>query len=67
MRIGARVQCMTPRGHGVALLRLERDGLAVLEVDEQPPLEHEEELVLVVVLVPVEVALDDRRGARRRR
>jgi hypothetical protein len=46
-------------GHAVALVGLERHGLGVLEVDEQPALEHEEELVLVVVLVPVEVALDD--------
>src|SRR5262245_61999210 len=30
-----------------------------LEVEQQPALEHEEELVLAVVLVPVELALED--------
>jgi len=39
--------------------RLERDGVAAFDVDDEPAVHDEEELVLVVVLVPVEVALDD--------
>jgi hypothetical protein len=31
---------------------------AILQVDEQPTLHHEEELVLFVVMVPMELALD---------
>jgi hypothetical protein len=55
--------CPRPVHHAsrdrVALVALERHRVAVLEVDQQPAVEHEEELVLVVVLVPVEVAFDD--------
>ena len=40
-----------------ALVLVELDG-AVLQVNEELPLQHEEELVLVVVLVPVELALE---------
>src|SRR4051794_23342647 len=45
-------------GDGVALMGIERHGLAVFEVDEQPAVEDEEELVGLVVLVPVEVAVE---------
>src|SRR5580700_7492928 len=38
--------------HDEALVRLELDR-ALLEVDDEAPLEHEEELIVVVVLVPV--------------
>src|SRR3954469_2280756 len=47
-----------PARHRVALARLERHRLAALDVDHEPAVHDEEELVLVVVLVPVEVALD---------
>jgi hypothetical protein len=46
-------------GYGVALVLPEGDRLAALDVDEELPVEHEEELVFVVVLVPVEFPLDD--------
>lgn len=46
-------------GHRVGLVDIESDGVAVLEVDEQLALEGEEELIFVVVLVPVEVPFDD--------
>src|SRR4051794_39675852 len=42
----------------VALVAVERDRVAVLEVDEQPAVEDEEEFVGVVVLVPVEVPVE---------
>src|SRR5262249_32888362 len=44
--------------HDEALERLELDR-AVLEVDEEAALEHEEELVVLVVLVPVVLTLED--------
>src|SRR4051794_10582620 len=47
-----------PARHRVALARLERHRLAALDVDDEPAVHDEEELVLVVVAVPVEVALD---------
>jgi hypothetical protein len=37
---------------------LERDGVAILEIDQQPPLEHQEELVLIIVVMPVKVTLN---------
>ena len=58
VRTGARVRWTTPRRDRERLVRLEHDGVRVLDVDLQLPREHEEELVLDVVLVPVEVALD---------
>ena len=39
-------------------MRLKDDCLIVLEIDEQLAVEHEEELVGVVVLVPMKVTLD---------
>ena len=59
VRWGARVRCTTPRGTVKRLLRVERDGGLLVEVDQQPAGQDEEELVRVVVLVPVEVAVDD--------
>src|SRR5690349_11589226 len=44
--------------HDEAFLRLEDDA-ALLEIDDEVALEHEEELVVVVVLVPVILALHD--------
>ena len=57
VRSGARVRCDNPLGNDDALARLEREGL-VVEIDEQAAFEHVEELILVVVLVPVVFALD---------
>jgi hypothetical protein len=48
-----------PPRHHEALVRLERDGPLALQVDQEPPLEDDEELVLGLVAVPVEVALED--------
>ena len=48
-----------PVGHGEALVRIERHRLVPLDVDWQLAREHEEELVFVVVLVPVKVAVED--------
>jgi hypothetical protein len=45
---GDRVSLVSPQGHRLALV----------EVDQQLSLEHQEELILVEVLVPVKVALD---------
>ena len=49
---------LDPAGHCVALMRLEHDGVAILQIDQQLTLEHQEELIRVVVMVPVEVTLD---------
>ena len=43
-------------GYGVAVMRFEGDG-PVLQVNEEPSLEDEEELVFLLVLVPVEFSL----------
>jgi len=43
----------------VALVGAERHRVPILRVDQQLSVEHEEELVGVVVLVPVELAFDD--------
>jgi hypothetical protein len=40
------------------MMAFERDRVRALDVDHQRPVEDEEELVLDLVLVPVEVALD---------
>jgi len=45
-------------GHGEALARTERDG-APVQVDLKAAIDDIEELVLFVVLVPVELALHD--------
>jgi len=46
--------------HAASLVRADGDrALVWLQIDRQLALDDEEELVLVVVLVPVEVALDD--------
>ena len=58
MRRGARVRCRTHLGTVKRLLRTEHDGLPVLQVDVELAFEHEQELVGVVVLVPVELTLD---------
>src|SRR5262249_11472799 len=47
-----------PLWHRVPLLRSQPHSLAALELKHELPLENEEELVLLVVLVPMEVALD---------
>ena len=59
VRLGARVRCTTPLATLKPWLGSRVTVSRVLDVDQQPALEHEEELVLVVVLVPVEVAFDD--------
>ncbi len=43
-------------GYGEAVMRFEGDG-PVFQVNEEPSLEDEEELVFLVVLVPVEFSL----------
>jgi hypothetical protein len=48
-RSGARVRCTTPLG----AVRLR------IEIDQEESLEHEEELVVVLMLVPVILALHD--------
>ena len=48
-----------PTGDRVAAMAIESDGLRVLDVDQELSVQDQEELVLVVVLVPVELALDD--------
>jgi hypothetical protein len=45
--------------HGVALMAIESYGAPALKVDQQLAVEHEEELVLLIVFVPMEVALKD--------
>ena len=67
VRTGARVRCSTPLRDGVALMGLERDRVAILEIDQQPSLEHQEELVLVIVVMPVKVTLDHPESDHRRR
>jgi hypothetical protein len=47
--------------HRVSLVVSEDDRLAILEIDQQLALENQEELVSVIVLVPVELA-----GSRKR-
>ena len=47
-----------PLGHHEALARRQFHG-AALQVDEESPLHHIKELVLVVMLVPVILALQD--------
>src|SRR5436190_4733678 len=44
--------------HRAGLVRAERDRLAAGDVDQQLAVDDEEELVLVVVLVPMELAVD---------
>ena len=46
-------------GHRVSLVLPEGDGGAVFEIDQEFAVEDQEELVLVVVLVPVELAFED--------
>ena len=57
VRLGARAVLRVP-GDGEALAGIELDG-AVFEVDQEAALDDEEELVLAVVLVPVELAVQD--------
>ena len=45
-------------GHAARLVLAERDRVGALDVDQQLTLEDEEELVLVVVLVPVKISVD---------
>ena len=40
-------------------MRIQHDRVPVIQVDEQLSVEHEEELVGLVVLVPVKLAFDD--------
>ncbi len=53
---GARAMDHSP-GNDEALSRLERDG-TIFEIDKQLALDHVEELVVRVVLVPVVLTLD---------
>lgn len=46
-------------GHRVALLVPKDNSVTIVEIDEQLAFENQEELVLVIMLVPVELALDD--------
>src|ERR1017187_3203084 len=46
-------------GNKRALTCRQRYGVSALNIDHQAPGNYEEELVLIVVLVPVEVSLDD--------
>jgi hypothetical protein len=48
-------------GHPVSLVVSEDDRLAILEIDQQLALENQEELVSVIVLVPVELAWSRKR------
>ena len=71
VRDGARVRWTTPCGDDHALARRERvralGAVGVADVEQQRALEHEEQLVLEVVLVPVKLAVEhaDARDARR--
>jgi hypothetical protein len=55
---GARAMHHAPR-RGAALMHGELDRLRMFDVDQELSLEHEKELVFVVVLVPVAVPFDD--------
>jgi hypothetical protein len=46
-------------GHGVSLVPSEYDRLAIFEIYQQLAVENQEELVLVIVLVPVKLTLED--------
>ena len=53
---GARVQCMTPFRHDETLIGQKLDR-ATFKVDDEPSTQDEEELIVVVVFVPVVFAL----------
>jgi hypothetical protein len=63
-RSGARVRCRTPLRHDESLARTQCNDSTRshsvrlrLEIDQEPAIEHEEELVVIRVLVPVILAL----------
>ena len=57
--LGSPGSVLGPFRDGVSLVRPELDR-AFLRVEQQPAGQDEEELVFLIVLVPVELALDDR-------
>jgi hypothetical protein len=53
--------------HCVSLVTPEGDGLTIFEIDQELAVEDQEELILVVVLVPVELAFEDAESQRQHR